>query len=313
MLKQIFKTPSPVYKLNDFCNEYDVFIKRDDLINPIISGNKWRKLKYNIRAAIDEGKSQIVTQGGAFSNHIAAVACAGKEFGFETIGVIRGEKPKEFGFTLRLVERLGMKLEFVSRAAYSDNILLSFQEKYPNAYFIPEGGTNELAIMGCLEMVDELKSQIDLTGSTICLAAGTGGTTAGIVKACLNNNIIGFSALKGVWLKSDIAKLTGKSCENLMISDEYSFGGYAKIDDRLLLFINKFYSKYGIPLDPVYTGKMMYGLKDLCEKRFFPLDKKIIAIHTGGLQGALGFTERGIALDWVNDNNCIESQALKEF
>ncbi|WP_447634951.1 1-aminocyclopropane-1-carboxylate deaminase/D-cysteine desulfhydrase [Flavobacterium microcysteis] len=271
-------------------NGVDVFIKREDLIHPFVSGNKYRKLKYNLLKAKEEGHSVLLTFGGAFSNHIAAVAFAGKENNFKTIGVIRGDELREKideNPTLKFAQENGMQFEFISRAQYSDKQNPEFEKelknKFGDFYLIPEGGTNELAVKGCEEILVPDDVQFDY----ICCAVGTGGTILGISNAALpHQKVLGFPALKGDFLKKEIRKFA--SNENWELIADYHFGGYGKVDLELIEFINNFYQDNNVPLDPVYTGKLVFGVLDLIEKNYFPVHSKILIIHTGGLQGIQG-------------------------
>ena len=273
-----------------FPNGIELFIKREDLLHPIISGNKFRKLKYNLAEAKRLGYKKLLTFGGAFSNHIVAVAGAGKEFSFETIGIIRGEELEEkinVNPSLAVAQQFGMKFVFVSRDTYrlkeTPEFLKEMQSKFGDFYLLPEGGTNDLAIKGCEEILNELDSEF----SYVCISVGTGGTVSGIINsAASHQNIIGFSSLKGDFLQKDIAKFANQ--KNWTINCEYHFGGYGKVTNELIEFINSFYTQFGIPLDPIYTGKMMFGILDLIQNDFFPPNSKILAIHTGGLQGIAG-------------------------
>lgn len=284
-----------IFKIN-LANTSDVnlFIKREDLVHPIISGNKFRKLKYNLEEAKNQNHQTLLTFGGAFSNHIVAVAGAGKEFGFQTIGVIRGEELAskiEDNPSLSLAASLGMQFKFVDRTTYRNKTDESFTAKLSNEfgpfYLIPEGGTNSLAVKGCEEILSDETKIFDY----ICVAVGTGGTLSGIINASqLHQKIIGFSSLKGDFLTNDISKFVSKS--NWYINCEYHFGGYGKVSDELISFINQFYSEQQIPLDPIYTGKMMFGVMDMIEKKLFPKGSKILVIHTGGLQGIEGMNRK---------------------
>jgi len=272
---------------------YSLAVLREDQIDPQVSGNKFRKLKFNILQAQKEGKTTLLTFGGAYSNHIAATAAAGMEVGLKTIGVIRGEELSEKANnnpTLLYAQSCGMQLEFVTREAYKKKTSLEFIEKLKNKlgdfYLLPEGGTNELAIKGCTEILGEKTSVYDY----ICVAVGTGGTMAGIVEAALpHQKVIGFSALKGTFQTSEIQKYAKK--QDFEIIDTYCFGGYAKIDSELVRFINEFKQNTRVALDPVYTGKMMYGIFDLIEKNKFKKNSRILAVHTGGLQGIEGMNQ----------------------
>ena len=273
-----------------FPNEITLHIKREDLIHPFISGNKFRKLKYNLLKANEEQKAKLLTFGGAFSNHIAAVAYAGKVNNFETIGIIRGDELESQIYenpTLQFAQECGMKFQFVSREEYKNKATDLFLEKlkktYGDFYLIPEGGANSLAVKGCEEIVTEEDSQF----SHICCSIGTGGTISGLINAShLDQKIIGFPSLKGDFLSEDIRKFAVKS--NWELVTDYHFGGYGKVNEELIRFINDFYQQTKIPLDPVYTGKMMFGIIELIGKGYFPKGAKLLAIHTGGLQGIKG-------------------------
>lgn len=273
-----------------FPNSISVFIKREDLIHPIVSGNKFRKLKYNLLQAQDENQDTILTFGGAFSNHIAAVAFAGKEKGFKTIGIIRGEELAtkiEENPTLKFAQEYGMQFEFISREEYRQKSEAFFIENLKNQfgkfYMIPEGGTNKLAIKGCEEILIESDSQFDF----VCCAVGTVGTISGIINSILpHQKVLGFPALKGDFLKEEI-RIFARN-ENWELITDYHFGGYGKVNLELITFINQFYKENKIPLDPIYTGKMVFGIFDLIEKNYFPKSSKILLIHTGGIQGIQG-------------------------
>ncbi|MFT5244287.1 MAG: 1-aminocyclopropane-1-carboxylate deaminase [Psychroserpens sp.] len=271
-----------------------VCIKPEYLIHPYISGNKYRKLKYNLIEAKNLNKKVLTTFGGAFSNHIAAVAFAGQEFGFKTIGIIRGEELKSkvsLNPTLSFAQSCGMTLQFISREKYkrkADAIYISeLENEFGDFYLIPEGGTNALAVKGCEEILTDADKDYDY----ICCSVGTGGTISGLINsALLHQKIIGFPALKGDFLSEEITKFARN--KNWELITNYHFGGYAKINNDLIDFINQFKSSESIPLDPIYTGKMMYGIYDLIDKGYFPKESKILAIHTGGLQGIEGMNQR---------------------
>ncbi|HBD25489.1 1-aminocyclopropane-1-carboxylate deaminase/D-cysteine desulfhydrase [Flavobacterium sp.] len=272
-------------------NGIELFIKREDKLHPIISGNKFRKLKYNIEEAKRLNQTTLLTFGGAFSNHILAVAGAGAEFGFKTIGVMRGEELEskiQENPTLAKAQELGMQFYFVSRTAYRDkeepSFILHLHEKFGNFYLVPEGGTNNLAIKGCEEILTDADKEYF---THITCAVGTGGTISGLINSSTEKQqIIGFSSLKGAFLSEVIRNFVSKT--NWSINDSYHFGGYGKVTDELIQFLNSFYSQTAIPLDPVYTGKMVFGVLDLIEKGYFPENSKILMIHTGGLQGIKG-------------------------
>lgn len=273
-----------------FPNDISLTIKREDLIHPFVSGNKFRKLKHNLLQAKAENKTTLLTFGGAFSNHIAAVAYAGKEQGFKTIGIIRGDElfdKIEENPTLKFAQENGMQFEFVSREEYRLKSEISFIEslkaKFGDFYLVPEGGTNELAVKGCEEILIEEDSVFNY----VCCAVGTGGTISGLINSALpNQQILGFPALKGDFLSDEIRIFAKKDNWNL-ISD-YHFGGYGKVNLELIEFINSFFEETKAPLDPIYTGKMVFGVIDLISKNYFPDNSKILLIHTGGLQGIEG-------------------------
>lgn len=267
-----------------------LFIRREDLIHPFISGNKYRKLKYNLQQAKAENQTTLLTFGGAFSNHIVATAYAGKEHGFKTIGVIRGEelasKINE-NPTLKFAQDCGMKFVFVTRENYrlkeSEDFITELKQKLGSFYLIPEGGTNEFAIKGC----EEILSKDDAFYDFICCAIGTGGTISGLINnAKPHQKVLGFPSLKGDFLKEDIRKFAKNN--NWDLISKYHFGGYGKVSEELIEFINDFYKENAIPLDPIYTGKMVFGVIDLIHQNYFPENSKILLIHTGGIQGIQG-------------------------
>ncbi|QSE98119.1 1-aminocyclopropane-1-carboxylate deaminase/D-cysteine desulfhydrase [Fulvivirga lutea] len=270
----------------------ELYIKREDLIHPFVSGNKWRKLKYNLEEARAKGLKTIATFGGAYSNHIYATAAAAKEADFLSIGIIRGEElaNKSLNKTLQFAIENGMQLKFVSREEYRKKSGSEFIQKLNNElgdiYLIPEGGTNSLAIKGCTEILDNSTKEFDY----ICTSAGTGGTLSGLIVSSKDHQkILGFSSLKGEFLAKDVEDLVynykGTQKKNWGINTNYHFGGYAKTNDELIRFIKQFERDYSILLDQVYTGKMMYGINDLIQTGYFKSGTKILAIHTGGLQG----------------------------
>lgn len=277
----------------------ELWLKRDDLTHPEISGNKWRKLKYNLVEAKEEGQKTLLTFGGPYSNHICAVAVAGKQFGFKTIGIIRGEPTEEPTDTLRNAAGNGMRILFMDRAQYrlknEVESIESLRVQLGDFYMIPEGGTNIYALQGCIEMVNELTTEYDY----ITLACGTGGTLAGVVAGLYGKKkAIGFSSLKGKdTLTPSITELvydfTDKIFDNWNVSFDYHFGGYAKVNEELINFIKAFKQNHLTQLEPVYTGKMMYGIYDLVKKDHFPRGTRIVAIHTGGLQGLCGYKQYG--------------------
>lgn len=267
-----------------------LYVKREDTIHPIISGNKFRKLKYNILEAKKQGLPKLLTFGGAYSNHILATACAGMEHSFDTIGVIRGEELSlkwEDNPTLSMAKQYGMELEFITRELYRQkndaHFLDALKDKFGHFYLLPEGGTNNLAIKGCEEILNEEDGHFNY----ICACVGTGGTLSGLINSAKEGQmVLGFPALKGDFLRDDIRKFARNT--NWKLIADYHFGGYAKITKELIQFINKFKEETGIPLEPVYTGKLFFGLVDLISKDYFKKGTRILAIHSGGLQGITG-------------------------
>lgn len=300
MTANMGKTNTPVQIVSDellSANGVDLGVLRLDMLHPHISGNKWYKLKYNLMEAADQGKRTILTFGGAYSNHIAAVAAAGEQFNFKTIGIIRGEElDSDQNHTLKFAKEHGMQLEFVSREEYGKkqqtDFLETLKSQFGDFYLVPEGGSNVLGVKGCTEILGLVDGEFDY----VCCACGTGATLAGIIiSAKPGQKIIGFPALKGGdFLRRDIDKLIQEYYRLLgeeakkhkyELQTDYHFGGFAKYSDELLRFIQGFKKRQGIELDFIYTAKMIYGIFDLVKKGYFPKDSKILAIHTGGLQG----------------------------
>lgn len=288
--------PTPIQELSNAVTQkagIKLYIKRDDLVHPTVSGNKWRKLKYNLLEAQLQGQSHLLTFGGAFSNHLYAVAAAGKALGFDTTGIVRGEELAENpSSTLQFCLKQGMKLHFVSRSEYKhrnlDDYWHELASKYDSPFIIPEGGTSGFALKGVAEMIPEVDTQLGKRPDYFAVAAGTGGTAAGLLSA--GANVLGFSALKGgEFLKQDIVKLLEgqQSSGSLQLLTDYHFGGYAKYDEQLIAFMNEFKHEFNIQLEQVYTAKMFYGLFDLIRKKHFQKGQTIVAVHTGGLQGLL--------------------------
>jgi 1-aminocyclopropane-1-carboxylate deaminase len=261
-------------------------LKRDDLLHPQVSGNKWRKLKYNLLAAREQGLPTILTFGGAYSNHLYATAAAGKVFGFKTVGVVRGDElaRKPLNPTLTFCQSCGMYLHFVSRTDYQrkdDPVYLTeLTQSFGPCYVLPEGGTNELAIRGTAELMSELTRQLGFAPDYVCCPVGTGGTVAGLAQSAPPETaILGFMALK---------LPEPEQSEGWIQIADYHFGGYARTTPELLNFIRAFEQKTGVLLEQVYTGKMLYGLYDLARKGYFPDGTTVVAVHTGGLQGRSG-------------------------
>ena len=292
--------PSPIQQLHDSLFEnkgIEVYAKRDDLIDSLISGNKWRKLKFNFEKAKAEGYKRLLTFGGAYSNHIAATARAGDELGFPTIGVIRGDELNErSNATLQKAASDGMELHFISREDYRLRGEKYFQEQlrnqFPFSYLVPEGGANFYGMLGCTEILKE----IDFQASHMLTAAGTGTTASGLLYGSKELKVIAVSALKnGGFLRDEIKNLlfyAGIPQENisdylqrLSLQTDFHFGGYANQNEELIDFMNEFYKQHNIPTDAVYTGKAFYAFYQLLKANYFEAGSKVILLHTGGLQG----------------------------
>ena len=289
---------SPLQKLeDDFLTEHgiELYIKRDDLIHPEIQGNKWRKLKYNLFEARVNSINTLLTFGGPYSNHIYATAAAARLFHFKAIGIIRGEEEAVLSPTLQFAASKGMELYYMDRESYRQKEdptnIESLRTQIGNFYLIPEGGTNALAVEGAAEIIEEINIPFDY----ICTACGTGGTLAGLVSGLKGEmQVIGFSSLKGTDTLTPkvhdlVSYVNGFDYNNFNINFDYHFGGYAKVKPELIDFIKDFKRKHKIQLEPVYTGKMFYGLFDMIKQGRFERGSKIIALHTGGLQGLNGY------------------------
>ncbi|MCQ9637111.1 pyridoxal-phosphate dependent enzyme [Chryseobacterium sp. WG23] len=288
MVLQLPTEPVPIQEIS-INKKVRLFIKREDLIHPQVSGNKYWKLFYNINKYLEKKPENpyVITFGGAFSNHISAVSAAGNMAGIPTLGIIRGEELQNKwrdNPTLVFAKRNGMNLKFVTREEYRHKEKLTefLQQEFPDALIVPEGGTNEEAVEGIKMMLNEQTKDFDY----LCTAVGTGGTIAGISKFCEDNQkVIGFKVVDDTSLEKKIAELTSKHNFNLIDS---GFGGYGKINDENIRFINDFKEKYNIPLEPIYTGKMMQKVFELIEENYFPENTSILCFHTGGLQGIEG-------------------------
>ncbi|MCU0402714.1 MAG: pyridoxal-phosphate dependent enzyme [Algoriphagus sp.] len=275
---------------------------RLDQVHSSVSGNKFFKLKYNLEEAKNQGNSTILTFGGAFSNHIHATASAANQLGLKSIGVIRGEEIDQTNPTLAHARDQGMHLHFISREEYrkknSEEFIIKLKDTFGDFYLIPEGGTNPLAIIGTSEILTQQHQEY----THICTSIGTGGTFAGLALGLKPKQILmGFSSLKGEFIREEVQQILSKnviqSVGKLDINTNNHFGGYAKWTPELIDFIGWFWKEFRIPLDPIYTGKMVAGFFDLVQKDQFAQGSKILLIHTGGLQGNAGFYHRtGIEL-----------------
>ena len=286
---------SPVHQIkNKLFDEQGikVFIKRDDLIHPIISGNKWRKLKYLLKQAQAENKTHLITFGGAYSNHLLATAAAAAKFGFKSTGIVRGEPVNND--TLFLCRLHGMDLLFTDRESYRYKPVL-FEKHFgnnPEAFFINEGGASAAGAKGCSELIDELAESYD----HIFCACGTGTTAAGIINGIQSHGLsTQFHAVpvfkNGGFIKDEIDELL-TSPSSYYLHTDYHFGGYGKTEERLIEFIKQFVASTGILIEPVYTSKMLYAIYDLAGKNYFKPGSRILAVHSGGIWGLLGMKDK---------------------
>ncbi|MBI1306569.1 MAG: pyridoxal-phosphate dependent enzyme [Bacteroidetes bacterium] len=280
MPNEVFNLNTPIQKVefSGFGTEVEVFVKRDDMIHPFVSGNKWRKLKYNILEALESGKNTVRTYGGAYSNHLIATAVACAAYGLKSEGIVRGDELKETSnYVLRLCHEFGMELKFVSRSEYN------LQEKNPDpdVLVIPEGGANENGIRGCEEILNGV-SGFD----RVMVAVGTGTTLRGIARSSIGNTKIhGFAAMgNGEYLRAEIPEWDNSKN---FLETRFSFGGFGKFDLEQLQFNRSFASETGILLDPVYTGKMFRGVSILIEAGEILPHERVLLIHTGGMTGVL--------------------------
>lgn len=270
-----------------------VDVLRLDKVHPIVSGNKWYKLKCYIKDAQENSCKTIVTFGGAYSNHIVATAFVCNKLGLKSIGVIRGEKPPQLSNTLQDAESFGMNLVYVSREDYKNKNSLVSQYSNPEYYVIPEGGYGELGAKGATEI---LSSVNDLGKYThIICSCGTGTMISGIIQSAKKHQtVIGINSLKGYpQIKQDICRILPSNFKEseFEIFNEYHFGGYAKKTNQLIEFMNNLYAKHHIPTDIVYSSKLFFAVDDLISKNYFPVDSKLLIIHCGGLQGNLSLSK----------------------
>ncbi len=282
-------------------HKISVQVKRDDQIDKVISGNKWRKLKYNLLHAKAINAKGIITFGGCFSNHIHACALACKQQQLSAIGIIRGEEDNQDNYTLAWAKHWGMQLSFVDRKTYrlrnEKSYLQHLQQQYPDYLIVPEGGSNALALIGMAEVIDELNQQSEF--DTLLSPVGSGGTLAGLISADKNQHkILGISVLKqdGYLVKqvNDLLPEHAKAHTNWQLMSQYHGGGYAKFSAQDAQRIRSFSAVVGIDFEPVYSGKMILALLDLMSTGYFPAHHRIVLLHTGGLQGLAGMFERGI-------------------
>lgn len=296
--------PSPVEKVFHPLlkeNGVSLYVKREDKIHPLLSGNKWRKLKYNLKQIMERDDCKgVITFGGAFSNHIYSFAHACRLYQIKGVAIIRGDQMDKENPTLQAVKAAGVDMHFVSREEYRSRGDINYWDKwkqiYPGFNIVPEGGSNDLALKGLKELAVEISEQ-GFNDHRIAVAFGTGCTASGIVKYLRQNgeNIVEvYPALKGGFVEKSIRQWVNndKKMKSVHIVSDYHFGGYAKVKPPLVEFINDFYTITSIPLDPIYNGKLVYGLMDRVAKGYYSRGSKLLWVHTGGLQGVVGFNYR---------------------
>jgi 1-aminocyclopropane-1-carboxylate deaminase len=299
MIQTGMQIPSPIQVLQMPLLEdlgIKLSIKREDLIHPTVSGNKWRKLQYNIDKVIKEGYQGIVTFGGAFSNHIYSTAAACQLLDIPSVGIIRGEEDVK-NPTLEFAKKCGMTLHFIDRGAYrlkdKSPSVQKILANYPNYLLVPEGGSNALGLKGCYAIGQEINTQLESSPDYVVVSAGTGCTAAGIIQSTsVKKEILVNSALKGDFLKDAIQGFLKDGCSKWRLLTDYHFGGYGRANSELIRFINQWGTKHEVLLDPIYNGKSFFALMDLIQKGHFERGDHILYVHTGGLQGIMGWNYR---------------------
>jgi len=293
------KLPSPIQSF--YFEEFPVrkiLIKRDDLIHPQVSGNKWRKLKYNIKHAHQQGLEGIISFGGAFSNHLYAVAGACSLTKLKFIAYVRGDEFDGDNPTLQFLKSQGAELKFQNRSAYrnktDEDFLLDLRQKYPNYLIVPEGGSNDLAITGVTELMNEVYSQLDSDKLLVFCGVGSGSTITGITKGLKGQDkAFGLLAVNDTSLPAKISESLSDTEQSKLQLDLHShLGGFGKTSPDLINFINRFYTNTGVPLEPLYTGKVAYRILEMLKENLIDASQTILMIHTGGLQGNFGFDYR---------------------
>ena len=267
----------PIFKQKDIL----VYVLMLDKCDPVVSGNKWFKLRFYLEEAIKSNKKTIVTYGGPWSNHLVATAAASKKMGLKSLGYVRGEKPALFFHTLNSALSLGMELQFLSRDAYATHSRKV--ELQTTNYVIPEGGYGMLGAKGASTITD-LFNEEDFTH--VLAAVGTGTMLAGVANALKKTTLIGIPVLKGKEaLEKEVSSLlTQVSCPWSML-EGFEWGGYAKHPAQLLEYMNQLYNSTKIPTDIVYTSKLFYAVEQLATNNFFKKGSRLLLIHSGGLQG----------------------------
>ena len=288
--------PTPITKIESnflYKKQVEIFIKRDDLIHSVISGNKWRKLKYNLQLAKHKKYSTVLSFGGPYSNHLHALSYVSNKMGFKSIGVVRGHNNNHLSHTLKFCKQNNMLLYNLDRKNYrlhkSSNLLLqSLENRFGKFYVIPEGGNNQLGAKGCSEILNE----VNLEFNYLCCPVGTGCTASGLISSMFQNqSFIGFCPFKKcIEQKNSINNFVNPLLnKNWILLPDNHFGGFAKINHNLIKFVQQFNSDFDIKLDLIYMGKLFYSIFDLIENNYFPKNSKILVLHTGGIQGVNGF------------------------
>lgn len=296
-MKHLNKNPTPIIPI-PYSDKVELWMKREDLVHEGVSGNKFWKLYYNVINYMESKPKNpmLISFGGAFSNHITALSALGEELNIPTLGIIRGDELKDSWYqnpTLKRASERGMQFHFVSRELYRDKEKLSteFQNQFPDALVIPEGGSNELAVKGIAMMLDERTKDFDY----LCTAVGTGGTVAGLSLFAENHQkVLGFQVVKDNSVPPKVQEWSSRTNVDFL---DASGRGYAKVTEELIDFINEFNETYQIPLEPIYTGKMMQKIFHLIDEDFFPKGSRILAFHTGGLQAIAGMNASLIRKD----------------
>ena len=289
----LFQIPSPIQEINlKINNPYNIrlFIKREDLIHKIVSGNKWRKLKYNFEYLVNNKIDTILSFGGAYSNHLHALSWLANLRNIKSIGIVRGDPSYRNNPTLSFCVKNKMELQFLSRKVYRESkfnnkVVNKLKKEHEKIFIIPEGGFNNFGIKGCEEIMNEVDGNFD----TICCSIGSGCTAVGLIKSLKDHqNFLGFSSFKNSKLLEDVISKNTNSKINWKINCDYNFGGFGKVNTDLIKFIDSFAQLYKIELDPVYTSKLFFGLFDMISKKKIKKESRILVIHTGGLQGLQG-------------------------
>ncbi|WP_197523303.1 1-aminocyclopropane-1-carboxylate deaminase/D-cysteine desulfhydrase [Actinokineospora pegani] len=255
-----------------------LLLKRDDLLHPTITGNKWRKLAHNLAPARAAGR--VVTFGGAYSHHIRAVAAAGREFGFATVGVIRGEEHRPLNDTLAFAAAQGMVLTYLDRATYrrktDPDVLARLRAEFGPHHLLPEGGSNALAVRGCREVVAELPAF-----DVVCCPCGTGATLAGLASGLgPGQRAVGFAVLRGDFLADAVAGFVGHRA-GWEVDTRFHSGGYAKTTPALHAFADEFTARHGVPVERLYVAKMLAGIYARAESGEFAPGTTVVAVITG--------------------------------